>query len=259
MAGASARLERHCRASRPGPRCCACCCTCLLGPAGGSRPPAPCLAAVAAASGQKRRAMGWTRWRKWWCLAAAALAPPWACRWRGRRRLGRQVCVHSVFDGASCVVWRCWARALHAWSRAAQGSGRACSEGVLPASAPQAGCARCRRCCCCRRCQAALLRATPRHGPPVGMPAAAARYDAACQAARSLCKLRPWAPPPPPQVTMLLRDPYLCKDINEQHCNTRYLKVHAVPPSCPAARPFCVGFARRAAWHVVPCTNIPQD
>lgn len=27
------------------------------------------------------------------------------------------------------------------------------------------------------------------------------------------------------QVTMLLRDPYLCKDINEQHCNTRYLKV----------------------------------
>lgn len=27
------------------------------------------------------------------------------------------------------------------------------------------------------------------------------------------------------QVVLLLRDPYLCKDINEQHCNTRYLKV----------------------------------
>lgn len=27
------------------------------------------------------------------------------------------------------------------------------------------------------------------------------------------------------QVTLLLRDPYLCKDINELHCNTRYLKV----------------------------------
>jgi hypothetical protein len=27
------------------------------------------------------------------------------------------------------------------------------------------------------------------------------------------------------QVVMLLRDPYLCKDINELHCNTRYLKV----------------------------------
>ena len=27
------------------------------------------------------------------------------------------------------------------------------------------------------------------------------------------------------QVTLLLRDPYLCKDINEMHCNSRYLKV----------------------------------
>ena len=27
------------------------------------------------------------------------------------------------------------------------------------------------------------------------------------------------------QVTLLLRDPYLCKDINQLHCNTRYLKV----------------------------------
>ena len=29
----------------------------------------------------------------------------------------------------------------------------------------------------------------------------------------------------PQQVTLLLRDPYLCKDINELHCNSRYLKV----------------------------------
>jgi glycerol-3-phosphate dehydrogenase (NAD+) len=26
-------------------------------------------------------------------------------------------------------------------------------------------------------------------------------------------------------VTLLLRDPYVCRDINEQHVNTRYLKV----------------------------------
>ena len=26
-------------------------------------------------------------------------------------------------------------------------------------------------------------------------------------------------------VTLLLRDPYVCKDINERHVNTRYLKV----------------------------------
>lgn len=40
----------------------------------------------------------------------------------------------------------------------------------------------------------------------------------------------------PPQVTLLLRDPYLCKDINELHCNTRYLKVryHACGPAQPA-------------------------
>ena len=31
------------------------------------------------------------------------------------------------------------------------------------------------------------------------------------------------------QVVLLLRDPYLCKDINEAHCNTRYLKVPARP------------------------------
>ena len=39
----------------------------------------------------------------------------------------------------------------------------------------------------------------------------------------------PRAPSPPCalllQVTLLLRDPYLVKDINEMHCNTRYLKV----------------------------------
>jgi ribosomal protein L37AE/L43A len=27
------------------------------------------------------------------------------------------------------------------------------------------------------------------------------------------------------EVVLLLRDPYLCKDINQQHCNTKYLKV----------------------------------
>ena len=26
-------------------------------------------------------------------------------------------------------------------------------------------------------------------------------------------------------VMLLLRDPYVCKDINERHVNTRYLKV----------------------------------
>jgi glycerol-3-phosphate dehydrogenase len=26
-------------------------------------------------------------------------------------------------------------------------------------------------------------------------------------------------------VTLLLRDPYVCRDINERHINTRYLKV----------------------------------
>lgn len=35
--------------------------------------------------------MGWSELRRWWCLAAAALARPWPCRWRGRTRLARQV------------------------------------------------------------------------------------------------------------------------------------------------------------------------
>lgn len=26
-------------------------------------------------------------------------------------------------------------------------------------------------------------------------------------------------------VTMLLRDPYVCREINDHHCNARYLKV----------------------------------
>ncbi len=30
------------------------------------------------------------------------------------------------------------------------------------------------------------------------------------------------------EVAMVLRDPYLCKDINELHCNTRYLKVRVM-------------------------------
>lgn len=32
------------------------------------------------------------------------------------------------------------------------------------------------------------------------------------------------------QVVLLLRDPYLCKDINERHCNTRYLPVRRQRP-----------------------------
>ena len=32
------------------------------------------------------------------------------------------------------------------------------------------------------------------------------------------------------QVTLLLRDPYVCNDINTQHTNTRYLKVIIVVP-----------------------------
>ena len=41
-------------------------------------------------------------------------------------------------------------------------------------------------------------------------------------------------------VTMLLRDPYVCKDINSLHCNRRYLEVretrHRQPwPGRPAA------------------------
>ncbi|KAI3428544.1 hypothetical protein D9Q98_007366 [Chlorella vulgaris] len=36
------------------------------------------------------------------------------------------------------------------------------------------------------------------------------------------------------QVTLLLRDPYLCKDINELHCNTRYLKDFTLPPNVSA-------------------------
>ena len=31
-------------------------------------------------------------------------------------------------------------------------------------------------------------------------------------------------------VTLLLRDPYVCRDINELHINTRYLKV--LPAGC---------------------------
>lgn len=31
-------------------------------------------------------------------------------------------------------------------------------------------------------------------------------------------------------VTLLLRDPYVCRDINERHVNTRYLKVSVYIP-----------------------------
>lgn len=33
-------------------------------------------------------------------------------------------------------------------------------------------------------------------------------------------------------VVLLLRDPYLCKDINAQHCNTKYLPVSSQLQAC---------------------------
>ena len=33
------------------------------------------------------------------------------------------------------------------------------------------------------------------------------------------------------QVVLLLRDPYVCKDINHLHINTRYLKVNSKYPA----------------------------
>ena len=41
-------------------------------------------------------------------------------------------------------------------------------------------------------------------------------------------------------VTLLLRDPYVCKDINERHVNSRYLKVARFHLTCMlAAYPHC--------------------
>lgn len=36
------------------------------------------------------------------------------------------------------------------------------------------------------------------------------------------------------QVVLLLRDAYLCRDINELHCNTRYLKDDLLPMNVTA-------------------------
>lgn len=36
------------------------------------------------------------------------------------------------------------------------------------------------------------------------------------------------------EVVLLLRDPYLCKDINTMHCNTKYLKNFHLPPNVRA-------------------------
>lgn len=52
-------------------------------------------------------------------------------------------------------------------------------------------------------------------------------------------------------VVLLLRDPYLCRDINTLHCNTKYLKVRCGSCVCMQAR--CVAWnnvERRGAWHV---------
>lgn len=59
--------------------------------------------AVLPAAGPRRRAMGWSGWKRWLSLAAAASAQPWASRWHGRTRLARQVdaCVLPLVLGAA--------------------------------------------------------------------------------------------------------------------------------------------------------------
>lgn len=47
-------------------------------------------------------------------------------------------------------------------------------------------------------------------------------------------------------MTLLLRDPYLCRDINELHCNTRYLKVSQVDGIPCAAG---LGMIHSYSWH----------
>ncbi|GAB4817175.1 hypothetical protein N2152v2_004221 [Parachlorella kessleri] len=55
------------------------------------------------------------------------------------------------------------------------------------------------------------------------------------------------------QVTLLLRDPYLCKDINQLHCNTRYLKEYELPPNINATTSAVEAIAgAQYAIHAVP-------
>ncbi|PSC70634.1 glycerol-3-phosphate dehydrogenase [Micractinium conductrix] len=55
------------------------------------------------------------------------------------------------------------------------------------------------------------------------------------------------------QVTLLLRDPYLCKDINELHKNTRYLEDFVLPPNVNATTAAAEAIAgAQFAIHAVP-------
>ncbi|KAL4423723.1 hypothetical protein ABPG75_001024 [Micractinium tetrahymenae] len=55
------------------------------------------------------------------------------------------------------------------------------------------------------------------------------------------------------QVTLLLRDPYLCRDINELHCNTRYLKDFVLPANVNATTSAAEAIAgAQFAIHAVP-------
>ena len=57
-------------------------------------------------------------------------------------------------------------------------------------------------------------------------------------------------------VTLLLRDPYVCKDINERHVNSRYLKVttysatkclfRADPVTCNSSMALVISVLQRA-------------
>ena len=55
------------------------------------------------------------------------------------------------------------------------------------------------------------------------------------------------------QVSLLLRDPYLCKDINEDHRNSRYLPDFALPPNVTATTSAAEAIAgAQYAIHAVP-------
>ncbi len=61
-------------------------------------------------------------------------------------------------------------------------------------------------------------------------------------------------------VVLLVRDPYLCKDINQLHCNTRYLKVSLLEVLCRVSMHGRVswGWASRGAgtlWPAGHCTS----
>ncbi|CAK0787504.1 hypothetical protein CVIRNUC_010724 [Coccomyxa viridis] len=54
-------------------------------------------------------------------------------------------------------------------------------------------------------------------------------------------------------VTLLLRDPYVCKDINERHVNTRYLKEYMLPNNVTATTSFVEAIqGAQYAIHAVP-------